>query len=224
MQSWGTQSRFLERDTLQEPSKSGVLGLLCAALGVDRHDWTSLEPLTRLRMGVRVDREGIMRYDYQTAQGVLKAKDGRVDKRDNTVQSWRYYLADAVFLVGLEGDDSALLKRIWNALKNPEWPLFLGRKSYVPSYSVWLENGLHETSELLNVLTQAPLLTSLTRLGSKPLSPKRVRYVLEAAQGAVRTDVPTSAFSERQFGTRRVVSVEAAWGVKPQFEASNVPL
>jgi len=32
MQSWGLSSRFTIRDTSLEPSKSGVLGLLCAAL------------------------------------------------------------------------------------------------------------------------------------------------------------------------------------------------
>ena len=69
MQSWGTASRFSERDTGPEPSKSGVLGLLCAALGVDRADWDRLNPLTFLRMGVRHDRPGIPRYDYQTAAG-----------------------------------------------------------------------------------------------------------------------------------------------------------
>ena len=33
LQSWGTSSRFSERGSGLEPSKSGVIGLLCAALG-----------------------------------------------------------------------------------------------------------------------------------------------------------------------------------------------
>ena len=36
MQSWGLESRFDQRDTGREPSKSGVLGLICAALGKPR--------------------------------------------------------------------------------------------------------------------------------------------------------------------------------------------
>ena len=36
MQSWGTRSRFGNRDTGLEPSRSGVIGLLCAALGRPR--------------------------------------------------------------------------------------------------------------------------------------------------------------------------------------------
>src|SRR5258708_39825081 len=67
MQSWGTQSRFVVRDTGLEPSKSGVIGLLCAALGRPRE--APVEDLAGLRMGVRVDREGVMQTDYHTAGG-----------------------------------------------------------------------------------------------------------------------------------------------------------
>ncbi len=134
MQSWGTTSRFDERDTQLEPSKSGVLGLVCAALGRDRHE--SVEDLAALRMGVRVDQEGVPMRDYQTATGVLIAT-GKPDWR-RTVVSPRYYLADAAFLVGLEGADDTLLARIHDALRAPHWPLALGRKSFAPGMPVWL--------------------------------------------------------------------------------------
>src|SRR5574337_1235511 len=90
MQSWGTTSRFDERDTQLEPSKSGVLGLICAALGRDRTQ--PVDDLAALRMGVRVDREGMLMRDYQTATGVLIAT-GKADP-GRTVVSPRYYLAD----------------------------------------------------------------------------------------------------------------------------------
>lgn len=217
MQSWGVQSRFSERDSLQEPSKSGVLGLLCAAMGIDRDDWNGLEPLTKLEMGVRVDREGVLAYDYQTSSGVLKAKDGKVDRSDNTVQSWRYYLADATFLVGLSGDNGELLETAWDALKNPIWPLSLGRKSYLPSRSIWLENGLKKHTPLIDALVEASwLLTDNSHHQLNP--PETLQYVLEASSGAVRTDVPTDAFSKRQFGSRLVVSSHVPWGKKPEME------
>src|ERR1039457_3308223 len=67
MQSWGLDSRFDQRDTGLEPSKSGVLGLVCAALGKPRDDragpWPSLSQLASLRMGVRVMREGTLRVE-----------------------------------------------------------------------------------------------------------------------------------------------------------------
>src|SRR5690606_10413353 len=94
MQSWGTSSRFDERETQYEPSKSGILGLICAALGRDRAE--PVEDLAALRMGVRVDREGVMMRDYMTATGVVNAS-GKADK-SRTVVSQRYFLADAAFL------------------------------------------------------------------------------------------------------------------------------
>src|SRR5579864_5026868 len=67
MQSWGTQSRFTVRDTGREPSKSGVIGLVCAALGRRRD--APLDDLVQLTMGTRVDRDGIVKVDYHTAGG-----------------------------------------------------------------------------------------------------------------------------------------------------------
>lgn len=46
--------------------------------------------------------------------------------------TYRYYLADAVFLAGFEGD-KALLTELETALKNPRFPLFLGRRSCPPT-------------------------------------------------------------------------------------------
>ena len=67
MQSWGTQSRFTVRDTGLEPSKSGVVGLLCSAMGSPRDDEATVLRLAQCRMGVRVDREGILSRDFHTA-------------------------------------------------------------------------------------------------------------------------------------------------------------
>ncbi|WP_268083151.1 type I-E CRISPR-associated protein Cas5/CasD, partial [Acinetobacter baumannii] len=108
MQSWGTRSRFDERDTDLVPSKSGVIGLICAAMGIDREEREPVLQLADLRMGVRVDQLGVLRYDYQTAQNVIAADASKIHP---TTVSRRYYLADAVFLVGLEGKDWRLLER-----------------------------------------------------------------------------------------------------------------
>jgi len=198
MQSWGTTSRFDERDTQLEPSKSGVLGLICAALGRDRHE--PVEDLAALRMGVRVDHEGMPMRDYQTATGVLIAT-GKSDLR-RTVVSPRYYLSDAAFLVGLEGADEALLTRIHAALRAPHWPLALGRKSFAPGMPVWLPDGLSPLS-LEQALAQYPRLASLRRMDSQPA----LRCLLEDDQeGAIRLDQPVAPFAERRFGPRFVKS------------------
>ncbi|WOF77656.1 type I-E CRISPR-associated protein Cas5/CasD [Stutzerimonas kunmingensis] len=198
MQSWGTTSRFDERDTQLEPSKSGVLGLVCAALGRDRQE--SVEDLAVLRMGVRVDHEGVPMRDYQTATGVLIAT-GKADMR-RTVVSPRYYLSDAAFLVGLEGADEALLTRIHAALRAPHWPLALGRKSFAPGMPVWLPDGLSPLS-LEQALAQYPRLASARRTDSQPT----LRCLLEDDQeGAIRLDQPVAPFAERRFGPRFVKS------------------
>jgi CRISPR system Cascade subunit CasD len=131
MQSWGTRSRFTERDTANEPSKSGVIGLLCAALGRSRS--ATLDDLTALTFGVRVDRPGRIERDYHTAADVPNTGG----KNRKTVVSRRFYLADAVFLVGLQGD-ADLLTEIDKALHQPRWPLFLGRKAFPPTPPVSL--------------------------------------------------------------------------------------
>jgi len=198
MQSWGVQSRFSVRDTGLEPSKSGVVGLLCAALGRQRAE--SVDDLARLLMGVRVDQEGTMAYDYHTAgkSGILKAS-GRVERK-TLVVSTRYYLADARFLVGLQGDDLALLTQLHQALRDPHWPLYLGRKAFVPGQPVWLPDGLRPDHALLEALENYPWLGRPPR---QPADPMRV--VLEdPEQGLeVRPDQPLS-FAERRFAPRRV--------------------
>lgn len=196
MQSWGTQSRFTVRDTGFEPSKSGVLGLLCAALGIDREDDDGLQPLTLLRMGVRVDREGALRMDYHTAKDVRMA-NGKIKE---TELSSRYYLADAAFLVGLESNDLPLLEHIQAALQKPRWALFLGRKAFVPSEPVWLEDGLRTGETPEHALEYYPCL--------RPPENDKLRLVLEDKSGAiVRSDQPLSFSRERRKFTPRRVSV-----------------
>lgn len=202
MQSWGTTSRFDERDTSKEPSKSGVIGLLAAALGIDRENWDDLEPLTRLTMGVRHDRPGVLKRDYQTAQNIISADHKKIHE---TAVTTRDYLADAIFLVGLEGPDRSLLERAHAALLNPVWPLALGRKSYVPSEPVWLPDGVID-APLLGALQCWPWLGTLRRGEERP--PDRLVVSLDSADGTgvLRMDQPLSSFAERKFGARYVRS------------------
>lgn len=197
MQSWGTQSRFTVRDTGLEPSKSGVVGLLCAALGRRRGE--PVADLAALTMGVRVDQEGVMSRDYQTAGkgGILKAS-GQVERK-NLVVSTRYYLADARFLVGLEGQTLSLLTQVHEALRDPHWPLYLGRKAFVPGEPAWLADGLRNGEELLEALRAYPWLGS-----NRQDRPEQMRLVVEDPDGPeVRADQPFS-FAERRFAPRRV--------------------
>ena len=77
-------------------------------------------------MGVRVDKDGRPERDYHTALDVIKA-DG---SKGGTVVSYRDYLADASFTVGLQSQDKDLLEEIADKVRNPTWALFLGRKAF----------------------------------------------------------------------------------------------
>jgi len=193
MQSWGIRSKFDHRDTECEPSKSGILGLVCAALGRDRNE--SIDDLRHLRMGVRCDREGELRKDFQTAQKVATAGGGK-----KSIISNRRYLADAAFLVGLEGDEK-LLAQIYEALKSPCWPLALGRKSYLPTFGPWLPDALYQ-KDLLSALRDYPALDA-----NVEQTEGNLRFVLESSEETpnIRMDDPVSfALNKRKFERRYV--------------------
>ena len=119
LQSWGIDSKFDIRRTGREPSKSGVIGLICAALGIKRDDDEMVSRLATLRFGVRVDKEGHFVRDFHMVRS----------KKGESYVTNRSYLADAEFLVGFESVDEELLKKIEYALLNPVFPLYLGRRS-----------------------------------------------------------------------------------------------
>ena len=188
MMSWGDHSRFTIRDTRREPTKSAVIGLLCAALGRPR--WEPINDLAILKMGVRVDREGVMLCDYHTIMDSIKSSGGKGD----TVLSDRYYMADADYLVGLEGD-RPLLETLDAALESPCWQLYFGRKSFVPSCPIAI--GIIE-AELATALQQHP------NLSKKLKHPAELRYVLDVQNSLdTRRDVPLD-WQKRLFGSRCV--------------------
>jgi CRISPR system Cascade subunit CasD len=135
LQSWGTRSRWDVRDSAPEPTKSGVLGLLGCALGLSRRHPRLEELDGALRFAVRADRPGIMATDYHTVTGRHRMANARLKTDEYTVQSYRDYLHDAAFLVALAGG-ADLLGSLARALRSPRWPLFLGRKSCVPTRPV----------------------------------------------------------------------------------------
>lgn len=129
LQAWGDASRFVKRHTRTEPTKSGVIGLLAAAQGRRRTD--PIEDLAALRFGVRVDQRGRLIRDFQTA---IRRGPG---KTESMPLSYRYYLADAAFVAGVEGDRQ-MLEGLAAAIESPVFPLYLGRRSCPPAEHISL--------------------------------------------------------------------------------------
>lgn len=124
LQSWGTSSHFNTRYTDYHPSKSGLIGIIAASLGLKRDQEEEIRALNQLDFAVRVDQAGNLLKDFHTAKSYKK--DGQVDKAYVTN---RYYLEDAVFLVGLGHEDDSLIDKIDQALRHPYFQPFMGRKS-----------------------------------------------------------------------------------------------
>lgn len=195
LQSWGTDSKFETRRAGREPSKSGVIGFLAAALGRGRDE--AIDDLTRLRFGVRVDKEGQLLHDYHT----VRMTSGK------TYVTHRYYLSDATFLVAVESEDNEWLNELQNALRYPKFPLFLGRRSCVPSLPIVV--GIRKTS-LIDALREEPW--QLTPWMQKKEIKKGnclLRMVVDASPddsyAMALKDLPVSFHSENRKYTYRAV-------------------
>ena len=219
LQAWGAESKYEVRRTGREPTKSGVIGLLMAALGCRRDDTETIRLLNTLRMGVRVDRAGEMLCDFHTVY--MEAPPSKSKKtqpprpymfssdytesykdKDRTFTTKRHYLSDAVFLVGLESADDALLERLEQALHAPVFPLFLGRRSCPPTLPLSL--GIR-AENLEQALRAEPCQDAAWR---SRYADREMRLILEGAEesrGTVRRlrDRPVSFAPERrEYGYR----------------------
>ena len=193
LQSWGERSKWDYRDTADFPSKSGIVGLLSCALGLEREDPEIAELNRQLSVIVRADRTGELITDYHTVSTdmLLNAK-GEKRSGAGTIVSHRGYLQDASFLVGVNGD-RALLERLRGALDSPVWPVYLGRKSCVPSVPVTGSLKL-EYGSLLEAMEEEPL---------SPRHDERILAESDSMEGDGRLR-PDLTVGPRQFQNRRV--------------------
>ena len=187
IQAWGDESKYDIRQTYHEPSKSGVIGMLAAAMGLRRDSDEISELSSSLRMGVRVEMPGIMIKDFHialapkyTSKGDVRHEtDGSVIMENAPYVTTRYYLCDACFLVGLESEDHALLEKLEKALVAPCFPLYLGRRSCPPTQPLLL--GLRSES-LIQVLHNEPWHASDWYRSRR--STRRLRIIIETPKGA----------------------------------------
>lgn len=209
LQSWGFDSQYNRRDTGLMPTKSAIAGICCAALGFPRGSKEEQEFLvkfaevrmTSIAIPRRLKKELPVRrlQDYHTVQNT-KTADGKTKDCHIT---HRQYLTDASFGVILEGA-STLVKQIADALANPVWGIWLGRKTCIPSAPVFvgLKDNRHEALLIL--------------IGEKPLeSFTRQEDVESFADGRDSLpDSPVSFATERRlFSPRRVRTEQGKVGL-----------
>lgn len=201
LQSWGSESMYDRRETDGMPTKSGVVGMLAAALGRKRGD--PLEDLAGLRFGVRTDLPGIKLEDFQITH---------MGEKLNANLSHRVYLSDAVFLAGFSCEDRDFLEKLEYALRHPCFPLFLGRRSCPPTQPLVL--GIREKQlekALREEAWQVPewRRNALFRFSDRLL----LRVVTDGGQGdAVKKDVPLSfSACRREYGYRYLRETEGTY-------------
>lgn len=181
LQSWGSESVYDNRETDYMPTKSGVIGMLAAALGRKRDD--SLEDLAQLEFGIRVDQQGTRLNDFQITQ-----MGGKL----NANLSNKVYLSDAIFLAGLSCEDVGFLKELEDALRHPRFAVFLGRRSCPPTQPLVL--GIRDSGLYPSLLEEEWLVPDWRRKFLFRFSDKlHLRIVTEGVQGeAIKKDVPVS--------------------------------
>lgn len=217
LQAWGHDSKFGRRDSLDFPTKSGVLGLLCCARGAagEQADWlqrwaerdlqvTAYVPVNR--QGQPLPRLPLLRDFHMVGSGfdqtdpwqdllVPKKSDGGKPNGSGAKMTYRYYLQDMAYAVALQGPDVEL-QELAEALQNPAWDLYLGRKTCVPTEFVC--QGVHAN------LDQA-MQRAIELAGEK--SRHAVFRVLQGEhEGEVLTlnDVPLQFGEHKQYRDRRV--------------------
>jgi CRISPR system Cascade subunit CasD len=189
LQSWGERSRWSVRDTAAEPTKSGVIGLIACALGYRTDE--QIRPLSqKTRFGVRIDAPGTLLTDYHTIGGgydypTLLTSQGKPKKtpksEPHTELSYRDYLSAASFLVAVQihaAVDASLITQMSDALQNPVWPVFLGRKACIPSRPVFDGTGDYENLE--TALNDHQTFTAYTLNPKHKTEPFQLRMVIES--------------------------------------------
>lgn len=225
LQSWGLESRFQRRTTGLHPTKSGVIGLICAAMGLGKdspEERVTLPKLAALKMiSIAIQREQVNRWTGEKSElavrrlddfhTVLNTRRASGKMNDDPVVTRRQYLLDARFGVILTGN-RLLLQRMATALADPVWGVWFGRKSCIPAEPIC--RGLFASAAEAEkaLIGDAPLesFTTVTEAesfaeGTDSLNDQPISF------GDGRSSGP----DKRQFAIRRI-KVQPAVGLSPK--------
>jgi CRISPR system Cascade subunit CasD len=208
MQSWGFSSQFERRTTALSPSKSGIAGLLCAALGCAKASQTEADLLAVLRssdmLAIALSRSPEVRRmeDFHT---VLETRRASNKPNEDPVITRREYLLDGRFGIVLNLP-AAWAHNLAPAVQNPVWGIWFGRKCCIPAEPVY--RGVYDTEDdaLHHLLANQPrsLYTMIRDAGSFESATDTLR------DQPISFGSPQSSGSHlRQYGIRRIVLTPA---------------
>ena len=199
LQSWGYQSRFDRRTSFSMPTRSGVIGMICAAMGINRTDAKALEKFASLKLTYLALKQNVRLIDFHTIGGgwnkkinpnnVIPSANG---KPGQTKITRREYLQWSKFGVLIQGSEK-VLHEIFEALKNPQWGIWLGRKSCIPASPVC--QGLFSSPEAATKHLMELAGTTVERVIEEAVSFEDGCDTLN--------DIPLN-FHTRQFAPRRI--------------------
>jgi CRISPR system Cascade subunit CasD len=206
LMSWGFASRFQRRATALHPTRSGILGMVCAALGAAKgssaeREWLArFEPVRFTALTVPRRPAGYLEpleirrlQDFHTVSATRSAEN-KIKK--DAVLTHRQYLLDARFGVVLAGAP-ATLEPVAQALRNPRWGIWFGRKCCIPAAPVLRGGGV--------VATWEEVLAALELRGRNLVEFVRVEEAASFADGTdTLMDAPVS-FLTREFKPRRIL-------------------
>ncbi len=239
LQAWAVRPEHGRRETQGRPTKSGVLGLLAAAQGRARGE--DITDLVGLTMAVRVDQAGELLRDYHTTsdhRGIpllstqvnAKGEQKLTSPVKATYVTQRFYLQDAVFVVALAGPVS-LIDGLADAVRNPAFPLALGRRSCPPTQPVLLPlpDQAEPGQDLESVLGAVPWQASphVRQEHQSRREPQTVRLqgtIEDSAGEYTEEDVPVSfTVGMRARGRRQVrhIWVLAPTGLMPSVDSGR---
>ena len=171
MVSWGEIAVGGTRRSALHPSRSAILGIVAAALGIKREAEEVLDELGRsLSIAARVDAPGTLLTDFHTIQ--VPKQDRRASyltrkeemnapsEKIGTILSSREYRCDAYSLIAICLRDGRMtLQQIVEALRNPTFHIFLGRKSSPPALPLYPQ--IVQADDLVEAFSKAQFPDSL---------------------------------------------------------------
>jgi CRISPR system Cascade subunit CasD len=214
LQSWGGDSRFGRRGTLNFPTKSGILGLICCALGAGGEQTELLKEMASLSQTVlsfrrSKERETLLRdfqmvgsgYDDKNPWETLmipKKSDGTAAVGGGSKITYRYYLQDAAFAAILEVPHGKT-QFFADALANPYWDIYLGRKCCAPTDFIYQGSFATESSAIVHAIEVAQ--------EKKLLEDFRVLDGEHKGESIVLNDVPIQFGENKIYRERRVTII-----------------